>query len=137
MPERRRRRFWVEREQVQLAPELAVVALLGLLQTPQVPIEIGLRLPDGAVDALEHRTRFVATPVGRGTVQQLERPKPASRWHVRAAAQVAEAVVAVEADHLRLLGRQVAHDLDLELLAVLVELGERLLAGKLAAPEGE
>jgi hypothetical protein len=49
-----------EAEQVELEPELAVVALLGLLETVQVGGERLLGVPGGAVDALEHR--FFSSP---------------------------------------------------------------------------
>src|SRR5262245_65132963 len=52
-----------EREQVEFGAELAVVALLGLLETMQVVVERRLRLPRGAVDPLEHRALLVAPPV--------------------------------------------------------------------------
>src|SRR5262249_58396247 len=39
-PDRRPRRDLVEDEEVELAPELAVVALLGLLQTPEMAVEL-------------------------------------------------------------------------------------------------
>src|SRR6478735_7122226 len=42
-----------EGEQVELAAELAVVAALGLLDAVEVSVELLLRLPGGAVDALE------------------------------------------------------------------------------------
>src|SRR5256884_4586243 len=51
-PERRARRHLVEDKEVQLAPELAVVALLRLLQAPDVAIELLLREPRGPVDPL-------------------------------------------------------------------------------------
>ena len=42
-----------EGEQVQLGAELAVVALLGLLQEVQVRLQLVLGRPRGAVDPLE------------------------------------------------------------------------------------
>ena len=80
-----------EREQVELDAELAVVALLGFLEPVQVLGERVLRLPRGAVDALEHRALLVAAPVRARDLRELERAELAGRRHVRAAAQVGEA----------------------------------------------
>ena len=79
-----------EREQVELDAELAVVARLGLLEAVQVLVERLLRLPRGAVDALEHRALLVAAPVRARDLRELERAEPLGRRHVRAAAQVDE-----------------------------------------------
>ena len=80
------------------APELAVVALLGLGQ----PVEVGLHLvlgrPRGAVDALELRVLLRAAPVGGGAAHQLEGvAEHLGGGHVRAAAQVAPGAGAVAA----------------------------------------
>ena len=116
----------MEREQVELAAELAVVALLRLLEPPQVPIELLLGVPGGAVDALEHRPRLVAAPVGAGGVQQLERPELPRGAEVAAATQVLERAVPVEADRRPLRLVEVVDDLDLERLAALLEQPDRL-----------
>ena len=122
--------------------QLAVVALLRLLAPPQVPVELLLRLPDRAVDPLEHRALLVAAPVGAGDGEQLERADLPGGLDVRALAQVAERAVLVEGDRrhrlagLGRLAREVVEDLDLERLAVALldrpALGER----DLAADEG-
>ena len=80
-----------EREQVELDTELAVIALLGFFEAVQVLGERFLRLPRGAVDALEHRALLVAAPVRARDLGELERAEPLGRRHVRAAAQVDEA----------------------------------------------
>ena len=79
-----------EREEVELEAELAVVALLGLLEAVQVVVERRLRLPRGAVDALEHRRLLVAAPVRARDLRELERAEPLRARHVRAAAEVDE-----------------------------------------------
>ena len=135
MPERSGRRLGVEAEEVQVAAQLAVVALLRLLDPPQVLIELLLRLPDGAVDALEHRPLLVTAPVGARRMEQLERPDPPGRLEVRPAAQVVEAAVPVEADHRRLLVGELANDLGLVLLSRRRLLGNRLVAPDLGALE--
>ena len=128
----------MEREEVELHPELAVVALLRLLAPPQEAIELLLRLPDRAVDPLERRARLVAAPVGAGHGEQLERSDPAGGRDVRTLAQVDERTMLVDRRrrHRRAvslgLGRQVVEDLDLERLLALEEerpaLGRRQLA---------
>src|SRR5688500_7257281 len=70
--EGRRGRLRVEGEQVELAAQLAMVALLRLLDAPEVPIQLFLRFPRRAIDALEHRPRLVAAPVGARGVEELE-----------------------------------------------------------------
>ena len=52
--------------EVEVAAELAVVALLGLLDPVEVRLQRLLRLPGGAVDALELLVLLVAAPVRRG-----------------------------------------------------------------------
>jgi len=135
VPEGGGRRLRVKGEQVELASQAAVVALLGLLEAPQVTVELCLRLPDRAVDALQHRTLLVPAPVRAGGVQQLERAKVAGRVEVRATAQVAELPVAVEADDGRLLLGQLGDDLHLVVLSLGAHLAECVGAVELAPLE--
>jgi hypothetical protein len=121
----------VEVEQVELAAELAVVALLGLLQHRQVLLQVVLAGPGRAVDALQHLVAVVAAPVGAGHLHQLEVPELARAGHVRAAAQVLEAAFAVQA-HV-LVGRDAGDDLGLVVLAQALEVGHRLVARQHAA----
>ena len=130
-----------EREQVELDAELAVVALLGLLEPVEVRLEVGVGRPRGAVDPLELRVVLVAAPVRAADVRELERAEPPGRGHVRTAAQVLPAVVAVEARGLgggvdvagRLVGAEALDDLALERL--LGQAAERLLGRDLLADE--
>ena len=55
VPEHHARAFLLEMEQVELAAELAVVALLGFLDLLQVGVELFLLGEGGAVDARQHR----------------------------------------------------------------------------------
>jgi hypothetical protein len=75
-------------DELELAAELAVVALAGLLDPLEVCGERLLRLPGGAVDALELRPLLVAAPVGAGDALEGEGGHPLRRGDVRAAAQV-------------------------------------------------
>ena len=54
MPEHRARAFLLEMEQVHLAAELAVVALLGLFHVLEIFVELFLLGEGGTVDAREH-----------------------------------------------------------------------------------
>lgn len=75
-------------EQVELAAELAVVALLGLGEELQVRLELLLGGPGGAVDALEHRVLLAAAPVGGRVAHQLERRDVPGGGQVGTAAEV-------------------------------------------------
>ena len=121
-----------EGEQVELLADLAVVALLRLLEPVQVGLERRLVGEAGAVDALEHPVLLVAAPVGAGDREQLEGLDLAGRGDVRPAAEVGEAALAVDRD-----GRVVDRldQLDLVDLALVAEGAQRLVAGHLAAHE--
>ena len=125
VPERGTRRDVVEAEQVELNAQLAVVALLGLLAPPQEMIELLLRWPGRAVDALHRWPLLVAAPVGARNGEQLERSDLARRLDVRTTTQVDERPLLVERRLRRRqpallgVGHQVIHDLDLVRLALL------------------
>src|SRR6266571_5308571 len=63
----------VDAEELELLAEHAMVAPLDLLQSLQVIVELLLIWPHRAVDALELRVAFVATPVRAGDGEELER----------------------------------------------------------------
>ena len=99
-----------------------MVALLGLLDLGEVGVEVLLVEEGGAVDALEHHLVGVALPVGPGDRQELERADLARVGDVRAAAEVDELALAVEAEDAVLV-QLVVDVLDLVALAeVLAEL---------------
>ena len=83
-PERGARRPLVKREQPELAPELAVVALLGFLDLREVPLEVLVVQKRDPVDPLHRRVPRVAFPVRVRRARQLERLELAGRRHVRA-----------------------------------------------------
>src|SRR5215203_4491589 len=87
-----------EREQLEVLADLAVVPRPGLLQTPEVRLELLLRRPRRAVDAGEHRVLLVAAPVGPCYVLQLEGAQPARTRDMWAAAQVEETSLSVDRD---------------------------------------
>jgi hypothetical protein len=107
-------------EQVELAAELAVVALLGFLDLLQVGVELFLLGEGGAVDARQHRVVAVAAPIGARDLHQLEGVADlAGRGHVRAAAEIEP--VALEIDLDRLVAGNRVDQLDLEALALVAE----------------
>src|SRR5262249_13381955 len=114
------------------SPELSVIALLCLLEPPEVPIEILLRQPGRAVDSLEHWVLLVATPVGAGRREKLERADVTRRRDMRSTTQIDEITLAVERHGGRV---DPAQDLHLERLAPFLEEPDRRLARHLLADE--
>jgi hypothetical protein len=87
-----------EAEQVELDAEAAVVAALGLLEQAQVVVEGLLRLPRGAVDALQLAVLLVAPPVRGRAAHEPERRDVRRGRQVRAAAEVLPGDLAVRPD---------------------------------------
>ena len=110
----------VEREEVQRDAELAMIALARLIATPEVLVDLLLRLPCGAIDALQHRSIVLAAPVGPRNGEQLERTDLARALHVRPATEILEFAVLIRRNvwgRLPLRGGslgEIVHDLDLE-----------------------
>src|SRR5712691_5423833 len=98
MPEGRAGRVLGEAEQIELAPEPAVVAAARLLEPLEVGVEIGLRVEGGPVDPGQLLRVLVATPVRPGEAGQLDRLDRARVLEVRPAAEVGEVVLRVEGD---------------------------------------
>ena len=90
----------VEDEDLQVLAQLAMVALLRLLQHLEVLAQLLLVAPGRAVDALEHGIVLVAAPVRARHRHQLERVRRdlPGVLEMRPAAQVLEGVVPVGAD---------------------------------------
>ncbi len=137
-----RSRLFVEREEVELLPELSVVAALGFLESLEVGGKVLLGEPSGAIDALQHRALGIASPVRTGDLHELEGVDLASVREVRPSAKIGEVALRVHRDDLAL--RQLVDQLLLVRLAVelvvgfqLVELAARkrqLLGDDLAHP---
>ena len=85
----------VEGEELQFLAELAVVALLRLLQHREVFVELGLVLESGAVNALQLRILLVAFVISARHVRELERADVAGAHDVRTGAEIDELSVAV------------------------------------------
>ena len=125
-------------EQIHLAAEFSVVALLGFLDLLQIGVEFFLLGKGGAVDARQHFAVGIAAPIGAGDLHQLERVADlAGRGHMRTAAQIEP--VALFVDFQRLIRRNSVDQFDLELFALVAKnllrlvarphfLGERLVA---------
>ena len=63
---------FLNRKQVELFAEHAMVALLRFFDAGEVGVEIFLGEEGSAIDALQLRILFVSQPVGAGDVEQLE-----------------------------------------------------------------
>ncbi len=111
-PEGRARRRRMEHEEVELLADAPMVALPRLLQPVQIGVELLLLEPGRAVNPLQHLPALVAPPVRAGGREQLEVLEPAGAGDVRAAAEILERSVGVDAD--RLVVAQLADPLELE-----------------------
>jgi hypothetical protein len=96
MPEHHARAFLLLMKQIELLADLAMIALLRLLELIQVGLEILVVEPGRAVNAGEHGVVRITTPIGAGHLHQLERAKLAGIGHVGASAQVGEFALGVE-----------------------------------------
>ena len=135
MEEREARAFLVQAEEVELLAELAVVALLGLLEHVKVGVEVCLLLEGRAVDALQHLVVLIAAPVSTSDAHELQGLDLARRDDVRASAEIRELALRVHRDLLAF--RQVVDELDLVGLAFLLEELQGLFAADLLALELE
>ena len=130
VPEHHAGTFFLEVKQVELAAELAVVALLGFLDLLQIGVEVFLLGERRAVDPRQHRIVAVAAPIGARHLHQLEGVADlAGRGHVRAAAEIEPVALVVDLD--RLVAGNGVDQFDLEGLALVAE----HLLGLLAVPD--
>ena len=114
-------------KEVHLAADLAVVALLGLLQHVHVLVELFLGGKGDAVDAGEHLVVLVALPVGARDAGELKGLEGLGVADVGADAHVDVVALLVEGDAGIVV--QVADVLDLVLLATLLHKGDGLGTG--------
>ena len=122
-------------KEVHLAADLAVVALLGLLQHVHVLVELFLGGKGDAVDAGEHLVVLVALPVSARDAGELKGLQRLGVADVGADAHVDVVALLVEGDAGVVV--QVADVLDLVLLAALLHKGDGLGAGLLVHGELE
>ena len=136
-PEDRARRRRMEGEQVQLTPQLAVVAPARLLLLLEPGLEVLLLEEGRPVDSLELRIAVIAAPVGTRDVEQLDDADLPRRRRVRPEAEVHPVAVGVERQRLRALAEDVLDDLLLERLAEPVEELQGFFARDFLAHEGK
>ena len=120
----------MEHEQLLIAADLAVVALLRFLESSEVLLQLFLGEEGCAVDPLHRLVARVALPVGVGGAQQLERLEPAGRRYVRPCTEIDERVPILDrvAGHLALALGLFVDQLHLEWLATVAKELLRLLA---------
>ena len=90
--------------QVELPAQPPVIALFDLLQLLQIRVEVRLRFPRGAIDALEHLVLLIPAPVGAGDRGELEGVglQGARVRHVGTAAEIGERILRIGGDLLAL-----------------------------------
>ena len=137
--------FVGEAEQVKLGAELAVVAPLRLLDELEMLVERLLRLPRGAVDALQAGVVLVAAPVCGRAAGELERRDVFRRGDMRPTAQISPFPFAGAGIEVVIGGQLVAADLhhvgvagfvvdELELVRLIRKLFARLFFGVVYPP---
>ncbi len=89
----------LDRDEVELLAQLAMVAPLDLFELVQVCLERLLCRKRRAIDALEHRVALVAAPVGAGAREQLDCPDVSRARQVGPLADVNEVALFIERDH--------------------------------------
>ena len=113
MPENQPRPdVFLNRVEIELLADKAVIALPRFLEPRDVLIEVLLGEPGRAVDALQHLPPLIAAPIRARRMQQLEVLDLPRTGDMRAAAQIDERAVGVDRD--RFVGSQVADALKLE-----------------------
>ena len=122
-PERGARRPLVEHEELLVATDLPVVALLGFFDPRQVFLELLLGQERRAVHALHRLIARVTLPVRVRRAEQLERFQLSGRGDVRADAEVDERLLVLDrvAGDLALTFRLLLDQLDLERLAAVAK----------------
>ena len=88
LPKNRARRIRMHEEQIELFPQFAVIALLRLFLNCQEGFELVFRRPHRSIDALKHRARRIAAPIGACNARQFEVLAFARATHVRAGTQI-------------------------------------------------
>ena len=91
---------FLEAEQVEILAELAVIPAAGFLEAVGVRLQGFLLIERRAVDALQHLSLLVPSPVGTGRGKELEVPHLIRGRHVWATAQIQKRPVTVDGDDL-------------------------------------
>ncbi len=123
MPENKPRTdLLVDRKEIELLGQPAMIPPLGLFQPVEMVIEILLRRPGRAVNPLEHRALLTAPPVSAGHIEQLELADLRRVPNVRPAAEIGERILGIAGDHG--IFRQIIDDL--YLVGLVGKIGQRL-----------
>ena len=109
-----------------------MVTLLGLLKHGEVLVQHRLLRETDTVDAGEHVTLLIASPVGSGYGKQLDGLYYGSVLQMRTTAQVGEISILIESDGAVL---EFLYKLALVLIALLGEIPERILLAYFGAHE--
>src|SRR5262252_1043651 len=72
MPEHAARRLFLLMEEIELAPQATMIALVGFLELEEVLLQRLVVGPGGAIDALQLLIARVAAPIGARHLHQLE-----------------------------------------------------------------
>ena len=119
-------------EQAQLAAQLSVVTLFGLLHHGHIGLQILFFLKGSGIDPCEHLIFFTAAPVSACNVHELERLADLLCGHqMGAGAQVCKFALLIEADN-GILGK-VLDQFHLIGLVLLLHKGDGLGSGELEA----
>jgi hypothetical protein len=125
VPEHTAHRLFLLVEQTELAPQTAVVPLLGFLEARQVGFQLLVRAPSRAVDTLEHLVLGITAPVSAGHLHELEGLQLRGAGHMRAAAQVKPRALPIKRDVFA--RRNGMDDFRLVVLAHALEQGDGLV----------
>ena len=85
-------------EQFQFAPELAMVAFPGFLQTLKVLVEFGARFEGRAIDSLQLRIVGIPFVIGARDGGEFEGADVPCPHHVRARTEISEVSVSIHRD---------------------------------------
>ncbi|OAJ67231.1 hypothetical protein A0123_01827 [Gluconobacter cerinus] len=110
--------FFLNVEEVHLAANAAMIALLGFFQAHQMSVQLLLVAPGRAVNAGQHGVAMVTTPVSTGHAHELEgRANVRRATQMRAAAEIKPFALTVDRNLLAF--RQIADQFGLEVLTLL------------------
>ena len=124
--------FRGESKELHFLAYLAMVTLLGLLKHSEVLVQHRLLRKTDTVDAGEHVTLLIASPVGSCYGKQLDGFYYGSVLQMRTTAQVGEISILIESDGAVL---EFPYKLALVLIALLGEIPERILLADLGTHE--
>src|SRR5438094_1555082 len=119
-------------KELELASKFTMIALLCLFQTPQMLVKLLLREPCRPINALQHWTALITTPVCSGQTHEFEGTNLACILYMRTATQVQKVALLIDANFLI---RQVLNDLDFVDLTFIAEVLQCFLTRPAVAQE--